>query len=158
VNGVSDLREAYAAVEKNLNISSMCLYSGPLADGTVPKQVHYCRFGKWVAGGENKIGWLAAGDADLKEKKRRDAFLRHYHKLLDHVVTLTLPHHGSERNFDVELLTRVDPAFCVVAPDMVGKWRRPGLMVVQAIASHGRFLSVVTSKAPSEVAEAVWID
>jgi beta-lactamase superfamily II metal-dependent hydrolase len=112
---------------------------------------------QWTASGRSKIGWLATGDADLKTKKRRAAFLRHYRKLLDHVVTLTIPHHGSEGNFDVELLTRVDPEFCVAAADSVGKWRHPGTNVVQAIASHGRFLSVVTSKEPSEVEEEVWI-
>lgn len=67
--------------------------------------------------------------------------------------TLTIPHHGSENNFNAELLTRVDPSFCVVAADAVGKWRHPGSAIVQAVASHGLFLSVVTSETPSEVEE-----
>jgi len=157
INRVSDLSTAYEAVEKNLNISSMCLYSGPLPDGTTRPQIHFGSFGKWSAEGDSGIGWLATGDANLKVKKRRANFLRHYQKLLDEVVTLTVPHHGSENNFSEELLLRVDPCFCVVAADAFGKWRHPGTKVLQAVASHGRFLSVVTSQKTSEVEECVQI-
>ena len=158
LNKVADLREAYAAVEKNLNISSMCLYSGPLPDGQEHARRHFGWFGKWTARGGDGIAWLATGDADLNVKKRRAAFLRHYRKLLDEVVTLTVPHHGSEGNFDPELLSKVNPNFCIAAADAFGKWRHPGTKVVQAIASQGRFLSVVTSQAASEVVERAEID
>lgn len=158
LNRVSDLSTAYEAVEKNLNISSMCLYSGPLPDGTVRPQRHASTFGKWNAQGDGGIGWLATGDADLKVKRRSARFLKHYRNLLDEVVTLTIPHHGSENNFSEVLLVRVDPCFCIVAADAVGRWRHPGTKIVRAVASHGRFLSVVTSKKISEVAEIVQIN
>ena len=154
---VADLQEAYTAVEKNLNLSSMCLYSGPLPDGQRRLRRHHGKFGKWDAQGSAGIAWLATGDADLKVKKRRAAFLHHYRNLLDEVVTLTVPHHGSEGNFDPELVTKVEPDFCVAAADAFGKWRHPGTKVVQAIASEGRFLSVVTSQKASKVTEQVHI-
>lgn len=150
---VVELSAAYKTVEKNLNVSSMCLYSGPLPDRSLQVERHSGKFGKWRCRAAGSAGWLATGDADLKDKARRAAFLSHYDKLLDHVVTLTIPHHGSENNFNAELLTRVDPSFCVVAADAVGKWRHPGSAIVQAVASHGLFLSVVTSETPSEVEE-----
>ncbi|WP_395449061.1 hypothetical protein ACHMW7_03900 [Aminobacter sp. UC22_36] len=153
VNKVSDLVQAFSAVEKNLNISSMCLFSGPLPDGEARQRYHVGRFGKWGAKSESGIGWLATGDSDLKAKKRRVAFLRHYSKVLHDVATITLPHHGSDSNFDAELLTSVGPSFCVVAADTVGKWRHPGTEIVQAVASYGCFVSVVTSKEASEVEE-----
>ena len=157
LNRVNDLRTAYEVVEKSLNISSLCLYSGPLPDGTERPRHHFAKFGKWSGQGESGIGWLATGDADLKDKVRRDSFLRHYDKLLDEVTTLTIPHHGSEDNFDEELLARVNPCFCVVAADPADSWRHPGTKIVQAIASHGLFLSVVNSKETSEVTESVQI-
>ena len=158
LNRVNDLSSAYEAVEKNLNVSSLCLYSGPLPDGTARPKHHFARFGKWSGQGERGIGWLATGDADLKVKRRLDRFLRHYAKLLNEVTTLTIPHHGSENNFCEELLSRVNPNFCVVAADAVGKWRHPGTKIVQAVASHGLFLSVATSQKASEVEEKAQVD
>ena len=158
LNRVNELRTAYETVEGNVNISSMCLYSGPLPDGKERPKSHSGSFGKWNCFLEHEIGWLATGDADLKVQKRRHAFLRHYHTLLPEVGTLTIPHHGSEKNFHSEVVTQVDPSFCIAAADEVGRWRHPGTKVVQAIASHGRFLSVVTSKKCSEVKEEVMID
>ena len=158
LNRVSDLIIAYEAVEKNINVSSLCLYSGPLPDSAARPRHHFANFGKWSAHTRGGIGWLATGDADLKVKRRRARFLRHYDKLLDEVTTLTIPHHGSENNFDEEVLARVNPCCCVVAADAVGNWRHPGTKIVQAIASHGCFLSVVTSKKTSEVTESVQID
>lgn len=158
LNRVGDLSTAYEAVDKNINVSSMCLYSGPLPDGSAKTELHFGRFGKWEARGEGGLGWLATGDADLKVNRRRARFLHHYSKLLGEVVTLTIPHHGSDNNFNAELLERVEPCFCVVAADAVGKWRHPGTKVLQAIASHGRFLSVVTSNEASTVEEMAYID
>lgn len=155
---VPELSAAYATVERNLNVSSMCLYSGPLPDRSVHSMSYSGRFGIWGCSSDGGIGWLATGDVDLKDRKRRSAFLHHYRKLLEHVVTLTIPHHGSENNFDPELLTRVNPSFCVAAADAVGKWRHPGTAIVQAVASHGLFLSVVTSATSSQARERVEID
>ena len=150
---VKELSVAYATVEKDVNVSSMCLYSGPLPDPAAPPGRYFGKFGRWSSRTKGSMGWLATGDADLGDDTRRSAFLVHYESLLEHVVTLTIPHHGSERNFDPELLTRVDPSFCVAAAAPVGTWRHPGTAVVQAIASHGLFLSVVTSATSSQVEE-----
>ena len=156
-NRTGDLTQAYSAVSKNLNITSMCLYSGPLPDGVTRPEGHHGVFGTWNAQGKGGIAWLGTGDAALKEKARRRSFLKHYRKLLGEVVTLTIPHHGSEGNFDAELLTKVDPSFCIVAADAIGTWRHPDTAVVQTVASHGLFLSVVTSDTKSCVYEQVVI-
>lgn len=153
LNRVSELCLAYTTVEKDVNVSSMCLYSGPPPDPMPHAQRYRGQFGRWGCHADDGVGWLATGDAALGDGDRRSAFLHHYRDLLDHVVTLTIPHHGSENNFDPELLTRVNPGFCVAAADSVGKWRHPGSAVVQAVASHGLFLSVVTSATSSQVEE-----
>lgn len=155
---VPDLRAAYETVERDLNVTSMCLYSGP-AQRANAAQKRRLRgsFGTWNFEGDtdDNCAWMGTADAALKDKKRRGTFLGHYDRLLDQVATLTLPHHGSDHNFHPELLTRIQPAFCVAAADQFGVWRHPGSRVTQWVATWGKFLSVVTSGTRSEVFERV---
>jgi glyoxylase-like metal-dependent hydrolase (beta-lactamase superfamily II) len=152
INKVIDLVKAFHSVASDLNTTSLCLYSGPLPGEPGPTYIKG-KFGKWHVNGQGRIAWLATGDADLKTKSRRTSFLKHYRSLISKVSTLTIPHHGSEKNFDAELLTKIDAHHFVVAADAFGKWRHPGTSVVQAIGSHGRFLTVVTSSPASMLTE-----
>lgn len=157
---VSDLKAAYASINRDLNVTSMCLYSGPVPTFK-PSASHYVgKFGMWTVSGPYRpsVAWLGTADAALANKKRRNAFFQHYGSLLDEVVTLTLPHHGSEHNFDAELLDRIRPSFCVAPADRYSSWRHPGTAVIQSVASSGRFLSVVTSDVESEVTETIIVD
>jgi hypothetical protein len=151
---VSDLKAAYAAIQTDLNVTSMCLYSGPVPAVTTRANSYAGRFGKWsVSQDKAGVAWLGTGDAALADKKRREAFLKHYGALLEEVVTLTLPHHGSDYNFHAALLDRIRPDFCVASADQFSTWRHPGTAVAQSVASAGRFLSVVTSNVDSEIIE-----
>ena len=153
VNKVWALKEAYEETHNNLNMTSMCLYSGPLPKKIGPPLTCHTRFGTWSAQIIDRIGWLATGDAALNDNKRNRAFLHHYQKLFDDVLTLTIPHHGSDDYFDIDLLTKIKPHFCVAAADAFGKWSHPGAKIVQGVASQGLFLSVVTSDIKSEIQE-----
>ncbi|MFW2357778.1 hypothetical protein, partial [Hydrogenophaga sp.] len=156
----SVLRQAYMDVEKDLNLTSMCLYSGPARPPTSSDGVFVRSFqaGSYFEGPHAKrCGWLGTGDADLKTQSRRKSFFKHFGALLENVQTLTLPHHGSEHNFHRELLDKIRPKFCVAAADKVGKWRHPGSGVVQAVASFGAFVSVVTSGTKSLVEDEVYL-
>ncbi|WP_447763417.1 hypothetical protein [Sphingopyxis panaciterrae] len=153
VNEPSKLKAAYNEVDKDLNVTSLCLYSGPARPPQGEQRTLECEFGSWHGSTEGAIAWLGTGDAALKEKSRRTAFIKHYGDLLQQVATLTMPHHGSDHNFHVDLLKAVDPLYCVVAADKYLKWNHPGPHAAQAVASSGRFLSVVTSNPASTVAE-----
>ncbi|WP_143010772.1 hypothetical protein [Cupriavidus necator] len=151
---ISDLKSAYAAIHADLNVTSMCLYSGPVPTFNQPASRYFGRFGQWtVSSRKSGVAWLGTGDAALADRKRLKAFFKHYGALLQEVVTMTLPHHGSEHNFDVELLDHIQPSFCIASADRFSNWLHPGTSVVQSVASTGRFLSVVTSDVESEVAE-----
>ncbi|MBZ9859094.1 MBL fold metallo-hydrolase [Mesorhizobium sp. CA12] len=146
------LSAAYASIAKNLNVTSLCLYSGLAPQSSSLKGLYAWHSGHWQhsdAGAGERIGWLTTGDAALKERHRRKSFLEHFGKLLARVVTLTLPHHGSDHNFDRELLTATAAEMFVVAAARYGTWRHPGSHVVQEVASAGRFVSVVTSSESS---------
>lgn len=156
---ISDLKAAYAAINADLNVTSMCLYSGPVPTSKPPESQYYGQFGKWSISGKNKVGvaWLGTGDAALADKKRLKSFFAHYDSLLKEVVTMTLPHHGSEHNFDAELLGHIQPSFCIASADRYSNWRHPGTSVIQSVASTGQFLSVVTSNVESEVTEWIFV-
>lgn len=155
VNKVSQLKSAYSNVALDLNITSLCLYSGP-SDLTSAVSVRYMsQFGGWKQSTDDstKIAWLGTGDAALANKMRRASFLRHFNRLLDFVNSFVLPHHGSDHNFHVDLLKRTSPNFFIAAADKYSNWRHPGTAVVQATASVGRFVSTVTSSPKSAIAE-----
>ncbi len=153
---VADLIAAYYAVTVDLNITSLCLYSGPVngnlsrfgtSFATATKEAWWLR--------SRRVAWLGTGDAALASGKRRKAFLKHYGRLLDNVGLLTLPHHGSENNFHEELVTKISPRLTMAAADKYSKWRHPGAHVVQSVCSHGSAVHVVTSKLPSQLREYV---
>lgn len=157
IDHVAALSAAYASINKNLNVTSLCLYSGPVPQAPKPKMSYAASFGKWRTTwiSDERVAWLTTGDAALKESKRRKPFLKHYGKLLDLVTTLILPHHGSEHNFHPELIFAVKPLMFVVAAGYHKGWRHPGSTVIQAVASAGSMISVVTESELSEVEESV---
>lgn len=153
----SCIKAAYKAVSKDLNITSMCLYSGPTLRPSNPSRRSYIgTFGSIYAHGNasTRLGWLGTGDAALKHSRRQSDFLRHYGELLREVTTLTLPHHGSDHNFGAKLLVGTDPRVCVAAADRFSNWNHPGSRAVQAVCSHPAVMHVVTSS-PSTRAEEV---
>lgn len=153
-NHVADLAAAYKVVDDDLNVTSLSLYSGPVALPAAPFG-YLARFGKWQSGpsGDDRCAWLGTGDAALAATAYRRNFLDHYRLLLRNVQSFVLAHHGSERNFDPQLLVEIDPGLVIAQADKIGRWRHPGTGVVQATASSGRFVCVVTSSPDSSVTE-----
>ena len=164
----SELKNAYKSLEKDLNITSLTIYSGPIAcskkngmdciirtDAKINKWLWRHNYSPFHP--DKKCGWLGTGDAALKDQTRRQNFFKHYGPLLQLVHTFTLPHHGSEGNFDASLLTKIRPVLCVAAADRIGKWRHPGSTVVQSVGSAGAMLSVVTSNEDSQLEESCFL-
>lgn len=159
IDHIAALSAAYASIKKNLNVTSLCLYSGPAPQEPKPTFYYCARFGKWHTSriSDERVAWLTTGDAALKEAKLRKPFLKHYGKLLDQVTTLTLPHHGSEHNFHPELISAVKPLMFVAAAAYHKGWRHPGSTVIQAVASAGGVVSVVTANELSGVNEYLYL-
>ncbi len=148
-----DLKTAYTACHGNLNLTSLCLYSGPA--GEVGEQ-HGCQstHGPWTSTLQNgRVAWLATGDAKLSKVAKCDAFLKHFKGHLDKVSTFTLPHHGSAHDFNEKLLARVKPSFCPVAADAVKNWQHPAARVTRAVASAGALLLVTNANETTGVRE-----
>ncbi|MBB2775711.1 UNVERIFIED_ORG: hypothetical protein HNP28_000999 [Comamonas terrigena] len=151
------LKAAYKSLTTDLNITSLCVYSGPARNTQQLQMVHYGKFGVWRVGpsvNNKKIAWLGTGDAALSDNTRYSAFKSHYGQLLPTVLTLALPHHGSAVGFNPNLVTDIEPNFYVAAASMQ-YGTHPGPTVVHAVAAAGRFLSVVNASQTSEVDETV---
>jgi hypothetical protein len=154
-NGLPDLQTAYGAVEKDFNITSLCLYSGPKQVRTGMNCHYQAQLGQYVLtkSPHQAIGWMATGDAALKAVSRARAFEDHYGALLHVTGTVTLPHHGSDHNHNCTLIKAIDAEVHIAAADQFSKWKHPGAQAGQCVASMGRFISVVTGSKKSEVLE-----
>jgi hypothetical protein len=91
--------------EVDQNSISMSLYSGP---ETEPRSDQWLRpvgkadFGFQMA--PSAVGWLGTGDSRLKKTDRRKAWLDFFRRFSPHVFILSLPHHGSWKDFHEEIL------------------------------------------------------
>ena len=159
------LKECYALLSRNNNKPSMSLYSGPypnlggLEDGLYCHMRHgqdvhfsrrfdqssyYWRFNK------SQHGWLTTGDADLSSKGTREAWLRRYEMLLEHVVVFVLPHHGSNSSIHDRVITQVQGALAVAcAAD--GRVHHPHPILKERLALHSMALCQVSERIDSQL-------
>lgn len=86
-------------------------------------------------------GWLATGDAKMKQTGRWQRFRDHYDGHLLHVATAVLPHHGSDQNFPTDFVEHLPNASVFVAPAAPYlNWHHPGWQVRLAIRRAARLL------------------
>jgi hypothetical protein len=152
------LRNAYRAVERDLNLTSMSLFSGPRPSANLKE--HRWRDSFLFLPSTDRLhwhgedcAWIATGDADLANLGRRRSFVRYFKKLRPNIGTLVLPHHGSEHNFHKDLLAELKPNLCLANADSYSNWRHPATSVVQAVASSGAVCHVVTADERSGLRE-----
>ena len=69
----------------NLNLSSLCLYSGT----NMPvNHLH--------------TGWLHTGDINFFDRNAFAGFINHYDNFADNVRVMQIPHHGSKQNSELK--------------------------------------------------------
>tara|TARA_R110002049_G_scaffold10966_1_gene52930 strand:- start:780 stop:2162 length:1383 start_codon:yes stop_codon:yes gene_type:complete len=152
------LADCYGLIRRNRNLTSMSVYSGPTQEYSSSELSR--RSGRMRShhfheeGFSSQIGWLATGDAGLKTKSRRTAFLRHYDQVIGYVSTFGLPHHGSKYNFHKELNLR-HPIVCFASAGHRNKYGHPHEEVIQALDAH---VWVITERPMTILREEVWID
>jgi beta-lactamase superfamily II metal-dependent hydrolase len=154
------LREAYKQVHRDINITSLSVYSGP-SRALPPDLVTDARTfrggepARWQRFSDRRAGWIGTGDASLRNYSRRGAFLSHYDAFANQVLTMTLPHHGSRHNFSDELLTALAPRFCVAPAAAYGRWNHPHADVVRAVEYAGSTLVNVSADDRSDFVECI---
>lgn len=164
-----ELTDVYRRSFKDLNHTSLCLYSGPASNPTPEDSVvrlcnnYSITWDKNVVryGGHSgsplflelrgRIGWLGTGDASLAITVRRQEFLQHFESRFQRCAAMTAPHHGSIDNFDVSLCQLGIPVFIATAKS---KSRyHPNKSVVRSIQHSGAEFILVSEVPQSEIKE-----
>lgn len=153
-----ELTVAFGSSFPDMNLSSLCLYSGPASEvvdhGNFNRtKARHCKR-EGLAVWNFQPAWLGTGDGHIgiqgsKELERR------YKNVLKVVGTLALPHHGAATSFDSSLLSRVGVSkpTCVVSVGTGNTYEHPHHTVVQAVASSGCHFVAVT-----EAEESRWTE
>jgi len=118
------LAKAYKLAFKDRNLTSMCLYSGPTPESRTDRLfVRLNLSGKcsWA----QKIGWIGTGDAALAQAQDERDFLTRYRTETNSVITLSLPHHGSKRNYSSGIVGVLSPATCLACAKPPKNWQHP---------------------------------
>lgn len=137
------LCDCYNTIAPSQNLVTMTLYSGPFCSKRYVR-MPFDPFKKCKTFG----GWMLTGDADLKNKDRRDRFIERYSKYGPFTSTLMIPHHGSIHNFDDSLLnafTRLDTCYVAVG-DGRANYNHPHPDVVECIEQNRMCVDGVDSK------------
>lgn len=139
------LRSCYDCIWKDHNLVSMALYAGPINSSYWKGRFNTKPEWYWFDG---NVGWLSTGDMDLKRFQRRNAFVRYYQHLLNHVNVFGLPHHGSYRNFHSSLLGATTARQCVAAAGNNG-YGHPSEIVKRIVEASGKDFIKVGSEIDS---------
>lgn len=168
-----DFRAAFKKLAGDLNLTSMCLYSGPDPGWqrfgaqlsawrchsdpfTDTAAVSDCLHYDWSAP-YARVGWLGTGDLKPGNGDCGDRVLSHYGRLLDEVSTLVVPHHGAQGDLDKRLFSAIRPWLCVIAARS-GDGEHPSPQVCRAIVESGARGVIVTEDPRTIVYEQVWLD
>lgn len=128
------LAAAYKIAFGDKNLTSLCLYSGPLH----PERTDAHAFThKLPSSSKTKIGWLGTGDAHLHDAADIAAFEQAYVDDLPLVSAFTLPHHGSIANSNPAQLVS-DADLWIAAADPIHKWEHPAWQLQAAVAALKR--------------------
>lgn len=166
-SAVSDVSKAGVRKDDACNSSSLILYSGP---SKKPRRYRsygpYCYYGPYdyVAPARRNpfcLGWLGTGDARLKEYKNIDELERKLGWRKDRIHTITVPHHGSDKNWRsrfIELFGKGGSGvYCIAAADPVYKYKHPHECVVRDIIRHHSPFYLVSTEPSSFYKEKIKI-
>ena len=143
------IKRCYGELWPDHNLTSMSLYSGPsdfkmcfsLSGHSI---FNYTRSGAFLLTGDanfsnsagNQGGNCATCNAGMSNDRRRMKFLNHYRDFRNLVGVLMLPHHGSDKNFDISLLMPFKNLTTCYAAVGNNGYGHPGTNVRKSIYCH----------------------
>ncbi|MGV1769668.1 hypothetical protein ACQZ6B_05770 [Agrobacterium vitis] len=145
--GREKLRDCYNKIWKNHNLHSMALYAGPV------KHVdHFLYSTAWHGDfyrPTGPSGWLSTGDFDLSVNKRRTKLIRYFEVYKNLIRHLTLPHHGSDASFHVDILCAYPRLLAAIAATGPNTYNHPGPKLQNEIAKISSINFVRVDQNPS---------
>lgn len=142
------LRSCYEEIWSNHNLVSMSLYAGPLtkrASDRFDVRSPYS-FSRLEA-----AGWLLTGDMHLNVNRRRERFFSFYEWLAPNVGVFSLPHHGSDLNFDASVISKFPNAYRYIAAYGRNSYGHPGPITKRMVTGAGRHFVPVTENPRTEL-------
>ena len=172
---IGAIRKAYrkaVSPSKDLNVTSLILYSGPTYDRQVFSTLHsYWRGNKTLnkypsayklnlAHISPACGWIGCGDAPIG---RSPESIEEFNSVFAHYKTKTRtfapPHHGSERDWSDKLLDGFGPSgqeapICVFSANSL-RWKHPSTKAILSANNIGSPTIVVTNDTRSRFTETI---
>ncbi|WP_108820280.1 MBL fold metallo-hydrolase [Pseudovibrio sp. Alg231-02] len=170
-----ELKAAYKDTNKDLNPSSLMLYSGPKSSFTTSgySKNHTCRcdcplcsrLGRDTRSGVSWLGrdtrsgvsWLGTGDADLSTSIKCDDLKKHFSHRVDKILTATVPHHGSKKNSCNGTISTIPATNWIISahPESYG---HPDIDVIKLLNNRHNRIYFVNGDKGSKFIENLWIE
>lgn len=138
-NNKSKIKDIYEKINKDLNLISMCMYSGPYEiDFWIPRWFDYIFFGK------NYIfGTMLTGDILLNDENRISAFVKHYKNFLGLINCFQIPHHGSHDNM-IRVINEFNLKKSFIQAGEFNKYGHPAYPIVNMHRKNSISTKVIT--------------
>lgn len=154
-------------IRRDRNLSSMALYSGPIANTNVAAETVGVSFGirphyrvrhvTRALVSDQRIGWLGTGDAHLDRDIRRESLERFYGARLASTGTIMLPHHGSRHNVRPSFIISRPGTAWVAAYGTDNTYKHPSQRLMQIADANGQAVHV-TERRRSEFVENIELE
>lgn len=172
---IDAIRKAYrraVSPSKNLNPTSLILYSGPTHDRRIISTLHAywrgnqtlntypCTYKLNLAYISPACGWIGCGDAPIG---RSPESIEEFNRIFAHYKTMTRtfapPHHGSERDWSDGILNGFGPygdeaPICIFSANSL-RWRHPSTKAILSANNIGSPTIVVTNDTRSRFTETI---
>ena len=147
------IREAYNDIDGDLNENSMLLFSGKNADEPICCFAHHHHFFYHYHFDEINSSCIYFGDINLKQLGIVNDINKKLVRLLPHVGTIQVPHHGSIHNFDSSILKTSNVKCAILSFGTTNTYGHPSDRVIGEILSSSVFPYLVTEKQYSMVTQ-----
>jgi hypothetical protein len=137
------LKSCYEKINKNVNLTSLVMYHGPIGihiDATSfisefknPRIPYFYvpRFTSldYISEDQNLYGTILFGDFSLK--CYIENVLQHFGQLLDTILVVSVPHHGSKHNWNRAILSRINNySFWIISAGLHSRFGHPHAEVI----------------------------
>lgn len=154
------VKKIYKKVFKNVNEASMLLYSGSNTDTTEKLDPFWCHF-PWYYFPFRECpiheACLYTGDAILNFS-RGTQIKKILSSLVQHIGTLQIPHHGAQRNLEIEDFSRgADFDFmnkiCFASFGELNQYGHPSIGLIEQVLSNGGLFRGITERKVTSLIE-----
>ena len=137
----SKIKDIYKKINRDLNLTSMCMYSGPYeSDFLVPRWFDYIFWRK-----DYILGTMLTGDILLNDEKRISAFVEHYKNFLGLINCFQIPHHGSHENM-IRVIDEFNLKKAFIQAGEFNKYGHPAYPIVNMHRKNSISTKVITER------------